>query len=141
MKFNFEHDQFEKQWSRGISNWKERTEGVGKDVNIYINYLGKVKVFRNTAANNVSIKKPITFTTFYQPIQSTLGINCNQFSRIRSNDFIVTSIPTHIVNQLGLPFTSLAPTIFAWYCLPSRMQMHFFPVLNNSTPKLFSRYF
>ncbi|EFP06653.1 hypothetical protein CRE_12083 [Caenorhabditis remanei] len=49
MKFNFDHDEFENPWSRGITNWNERKEGVRKNINICNDYLGMVKVFLNNA--------------------------------------------------------------------------------------------
>ncbi|KAF1764212.1 hypothetical protein GCK72_004159 [Caenorhabditis remanei] len=43
-KFVFEHDHFEKEWSRGLSDWEERMEGVQTNVFFYNVYLGKVRI-------------------------------------------------------------------------------------------------
>ncbi|KAF1764211.1 hypothetical protein GCK72_004158 [Caenorhabditis remanei] len=54
-KFVFEHDHFEKEWSRGLSNWKERKEGVQTNIFFYDVYLGKVRIPIDSAIDIIKL--------------------------------------------------------------------------------------
>ncbi|EFP06724.1 hypothetical protein CRE_12082 [Caenorhabditis remanei] len=54
-KFVFEHDHFEKEWSRGLSDWKERKEGVPFKVFFYNFYLGKVRISNYSAIHIIKL--------------------------------------------------------------------------------------
>ncbi|KAF1746102.1 hypothetical protein GCK72_022554 [Caenorhabditis remanei] len=54
-KFVFEHDHFEKEWSRGLSNWEERMEGVQTNVFFYNAYLGKVRIPSDLAIHIIKL--------------------------------------------------------------------------------------
>ncbi|KAF1764213.1 hypothetical protein GCK72_004160 [Caenorhabditis remanei] len=54
-KFVFEHDHFEKEWSRGLSDWKERMEGVPPKVFFYNVYLEKVRISHYSAIHIIKL--------------------------------------------------------------------------------------
>ncbi|EFO97378.1 hypothetical protein CRE_16656 [Caenorhabditis remanei] len=89
VKFLFNHDRFEREWSRDIQDWEDRRRGLKFNMFFYDEYLGKVEVQDDEACKIIKfvgklrniykhrlIGDPIIVTVKVSPIREFVQRNC-----------------------------------------------------------------